>query len=180
MDLVVTGLVGFGGVLIGGALAGLIELWRQLLEGRAAARILRMEIQGNVTRATLSVAHSRSDIVLKDDAWKDLRVKVVPLLPEEFLLHLHTSYDGIFVVREHILEVDSDRSQAKTQVKDWTDSMLLHAAFLKQLQGRSRIAQLVDLLRGRPTFPPAVKGEIGMEEQLAERKKKLMEMFEGK
>ena len=180
MDLVVTGLVGLGGVLIGGALAGFIELWRQLLEGRAAARILRMEIQENVNRALLSVAHFRSDIALKDDAWKDLRAKVVPLLPEVFLLQLSISYDGMFVVRNWIdkAALKQERAKAIAQVREWTDNMMWHATFLIQLRQRRRIAQLVDLLLGRPTFPPPVKGEPGMEKQLSERKKKVMEMFE--
>jgi len=182
LDLVVTGLVGFGGVLIGGVLAGLIELWRQLLEGRAAARILRMEINENVNRAIQSVAYVRSDIALKDDAWKDLRAKVVPLLPEEFLLQLSTSYDMMFIVRNWIdkAALKQERDEAIAQVKEWTENMMWHATFLIQLRQRRRIAQLVDLLLGRPTFPRPAKGEPGMEKQLAERKKKIMEMFDRK
>ena len=178
MDLVITGLVGLGGVLVGGALAGLLDLWRQVSEGRAAARILRMEMQENVNRAILSVAQRRTDIALNDDAWKDLRIKVAPLMPEVVLLHLGIDYSAIFIVRDWISKAALRQNRAKAEVETWTNAMMLHSSFLMQLDGRSRIAQMVDLLLGRPTFPPRAEGEPGMEERLAERKKKLMEEFE--
>ena len=181
MDLVVTGLVGFGGVLIGGALAGLIELWRQLLEGRAAARIVRMEIQDNVNLAVLSVGHARSDVArFKDNAWRDLRVKLVPLLPEAALMHMGIYYGAVFIVEDWAAKASSGQSNAKGQVKEWIDEIMLDAALLKQLQGRSRLAQMVDLLLGRATFPTPAKGEPGMAKRLADRKKKVMDIFDGK
>ena len=179
MNLVITALVGFGGVLIGGALAGLIELWRQLLEGRAAARILRLEIQENVNRAGLSVTHLHSGIRLKYDAWRDVRVKVAPLLPEVVLGHLATGYGALFIVEDWISKIQQKQSQAKAEIWHWAEDMMLDSAFLLQLQRRSRIAQMVDLLLGKPTFPTPARGAPGMEEQLAERKKKLMERFRG-
>ena len=181
LDLIVTGLVGLGGVLVGGALAGLIELWRQLLDGRAAARIVRMEIQDNVNLAVLSVGHARSDVArFKDGAWRDLRVKLVPLLPEAALMHMGIYYGAVFIVEGWAAEASSGQSNAKVQIKEWIDEIMLDAALLKQVQGRSRLAQMADLLLGRATFPTPAKGQLGMDKQLADRKKKVMDIFEGK
>jgi len=180
VDVAVTGLVAFGGVLIGGALTGLIELWRQLLEGRAAARIVRMEIQENVNRAVLSVTHTQTGIKLKDDGWRDLRVKLAPLLPEEVLLHLASGYGAIFIAEDWITKITSKETAAKAEIKQWADNMMLDSGFLLQLERRSRPAQMCDLLFGRPTFPTPKHGEPNMKNELAEKKKQLFEMFEVK
>lgn len=180
MDVVVTGLVGFGGVLVGAALTGVIELWRQLLEGRAAARIVRMEIQDNANRCIQSVTHSRHDIRLKDDAWRDLRARLVPLLPEIVLQDLASGYGAIFIVEDWISKVQLMQNEVKDQLQQWVDNMTLHSGFLLQLERRSRFAQMLDLVFGRPTFPTPSKGKQGVEQLLEEKKQKLSEMFEAK
>ena len=177
MDIVVTGLVAFGGVLVGGALTGLIELWRQLLEGRAAARIIRMEIQDNANRCIQSIAHSRPDIRLKDDAWRDLRAKLAPLLPELVLQDLASGYGAMFIAEDWISKVQLKRDEAKAQVQQWVDSMMVHSSFLLQLEKRSRIPQMVDLLLGRPTFPTPGGGEQATRQLLEEKRRKLSELF---
>jgi len=57
--------------------------------------------------------------------------------------------------------------------------MSVHASLLMQIQRRRRLAQLIDLLLGRATFPPPVKGDRPPAEQLAEMKRKVFEEIEG-
>lgn len=178
MDILLTGLVGLTGVLVGGALTGVMDLWRQLIDGKSAARIIRMEIQENVNRAVQAINRSRPDIRLRDDGWKDLRVKLVPLLPDEVLLQMSSTYGAIFIVEEWISKIQQKPQEANTQIRQWIDNATLHAGFLIQLSRRSRVPQMVDLLLGKPTFPPPGKGERPAEERLAEMKKKLFEVYD--
>jgi len=173
VEVVVTGLVGLGGVMVGVALTGVIDLWRQLLDGRAAARIIRMEINENANRAVLSATHSHPGIRMRDDAWRDLRVKLAPLLPNAVLHHLATGYGAIFIVEDWVSKIQQKGDEAKAQIRQWAEAMMLDSSFLSQLEKRSRLTQMMDLLRGMPTFPPPVKGERPTKEQFAELRDKL-------
>jgi len=179
LDLVVTALVGFGGVIVGAALTGLIDLWRQLLDGRAAARIVRLEIQANVNRAVQSIDVGRADFRLADDAWKDLRVKLAPLVPDVVLNHISVGYVGIFIVEDWIRRLNQKPEEARANVRQWSEQMIIDSSFLIQLERRSRAAQMLDLLLGRPTFPTPNSGESRVEDELEEHKKKIFKQFEG-
>jgi len=163
------------GVLVGGLLTATLDLWRQVLSGRAAARVVRLEIHENINRCVQSVASQHPGIKLTDEAWRDLRVQLVPLLPDDAVLDISIGYGALFIVEDWISKIQQKHAEAKEQIQQWSNRMIIHVALLKQLESRSRLAQMVDLLLGRPTFPPPRTGAKPAEEQLAEMKRKLFE-----
>lgn len=178
MEVALGGIFVLVGVLVGAGLTGVLDLWRQVLSGRAAARIVRLEIQENINRCLLSMASRHPGIKLGNEAWRDLRVQLAPLLPDEAVLHISIGYGALFIVEDWITKIQLKYEEAREQIQQWSEQMIIHVALLKQLETRSRLAQMADLIRGRPTFPPRRKGEKPSEEQLAEMKQKLFEAME--
>ena len=178
MDVALGGIFVLTGVLVGAGLTAVLDLWRQVLSGRAAARIVRLEIHENINRCVQSVANRHPGIKLANEAWRDLRVQLAPLLPDEAVLDISIGYGALFIVEDWISKIQQKYDEAKGQIQQWSERMIIHVALLKQLENRSRLAQMADLLRGRPTFPPPRKGEKPSEEQLEEMKQKLFEAME--
>jgi hypothetical protein len=168
-------IIGFGGVLAGALLTGLVKTWGQVIDARSAASIIRMEIQDNMQRAVLAVTNSRTDIRLRDDAWKGHRLQLVPLLPREALHHLSVTYGAYWIMDDWIARCVEKPKEAKQEIETWFGNSGLDSGFLLRLCERSRLAQLFDVLLSRPTFPKPNKGEESAQEQLAELKAKAFE-----
>ncbi len=161
MNVAIGGAFALAGVVIGAVLAGIVELWRQVLNGRAAARIVRMEIQENAVRCKLyikagpaEIERTIQEVKLLDDAWKDLRVQLAPMLTDEALVGISTRYGALFIVEYWMRQFQTNLGEARSQVKQWLDGALIDAALLKQVEARPRLAQFIDLLMGRATWPP--------------------------
>jgi len=152
-----TFLVGLGGALIGALAVFGVELWRQVLEFRSAARVVEYELKANLNRCTLAISARRGDIDLLDEAWHDYRIKLAPLLPTEVYLAISTSYDAFFVLRHWISKLPTDEyAAAKREVEDWIGRAQLHPAVLIQIQRRKRASQVFDALFSRATWAPPV------------------------
>jgi len=175
-EAVVVAFVGFGGVLIGGLMTGVAQVWKQVVDSRSAAQIIRMELQDNVNRAALAVTHQRSDVRLHDDAWKGHRGQLVPLLPREVLLQMSTLNGACWIVDDWISRIAVKPKEAKAEIDQWVEGAALNATFLIQLTRRSRIAQMIEVILDRPTFPPAQKGKSAGKQSFAEMREKIMQM----
>lgn len=160
--LIATG-AALGGALIGVTGGFLLEFWRQVLNGRSAARIIRMEIQHNMNICLLCISLHKPDITLTGKAWSEHMMELAPLLPDEVLLNLSTSYGASFLVQNQIAAIADRPEQAEREIKTWLEPLKRHAGLLKQIEARRRVAQFIDLLLGRATFPPKVadsKGDV--------------------
>jgi hypothetical protein len=167
-------IIGFGGVLAGAVLTGLAQTWRHVVDSRSAAQIIRTEVQDNANRAALAIAHGRDDVRMRDDGWKGHRIQLIPLLPREVLLHMSVHYGACWIIDDWISRMATKPKEAKQQIDQWVEGALLDAAFLMQLGNRSRFAQMMDLILGRPTFPRGAKGKAGSKESFAEMREKVM------
>lgn len=154
--------VGFGGALLGALVGGLttalLEFWKQVLAGQAAARVVQYEIQENVNRCVQAINSRHPGVRLVDEAWKAHRLQLAPLLPREVYMQLATSYGAIFIVDEWVRRIESRFDESRCEIEQWLKPMTRHAALLLQVQARKRSAQFIDALLGRPTFPPPRSG----------------------
>jgi hypothetical protein len=167
LDVVVKGqslwptfLVGLGGALIGALAVFGVELWRQVLEFRSAARVIEYELKANLNRCTQAILARRGDVQLLDEAWRSHRVNLAPLMSADAYMGISTSYDAVFIVQDWIKKLPTDEFEAaKKQLQDWMGQTSLHPALLIQVQKRKRLSQIIDALLSRPTWAPPVKGE---------------------
>jgi hypothetical protein len=153
-----TFLVGLGGALIGALAVFGVELWRQVLEFRSAARVIEYELKANLNRCTQAILARRGDVQLLDEAWRSHRIKLAPLMPADAYMRISTSYDAIFIVQDWIRKLPTDQFEAaRKQLQDWMGQTSLHPALLIQVQKRKRLSQVTDALFSRPTWAPPVK-----------------------
>jgi hypothetical protein len=156
LDIALPAIFGLLGVVVGVLLTGLLELWRQVLAFRAAARVIRYEIEDNVAKCIVSLERRRPDIALLDDAWKAHRLQIAPLMPRQVYRDIALTYTGLFIVAEWLRKVPIGFEEASREVKESVDCMVAHSRFLSSVERRSRIAQFLDALLARPTYPPRV------------------------
>ena len=159
MDIALPAIFGLIGVAVGAGLTALLELWRQVLAFRAAARVIRYEINDNVEKCILAIEKRRPDMQLVDEAWKAHRLHLAPLLPQEVYMQMAASYGAVFIVHEWLQRIPGRFDDSSRQIKQWMDQMMIHSTLLLQVERRRRGAQFLDALLARPTFPPPVTGK---------------------
>lgn len=156
MDTALPAIFGLAGVLVGALLTGLLDLSRQVLVFRAAARVIRYEIEDNAAKCIVAVERRRSHIALLDDAWRMHRLQLAPLIPQEVYRNMALTYTSLFIVGEWLRRLPADFDQASREIKEAVDEMAHHSRFLSRVERRSRAAQFLDALLARPTYPRGV------------------------
>ena len=159
MDIALPAIFGFVGVLVGALLSALLELWREVLAFRAAARVVRYEIMENLTKCELAVTNRRADVELVDEAWRAHRLQLAPFLPQEVYMQMAASYGAVFVVREWLQRMPERFDDSRREIRQWMGQLITHSTLLLQVERRKRGAQFLDALLARPTFPPPVRGK---------------------
>ena len=152
MDIVVTGLVGFGGVLIGGALTAVFELWRRVLDGIAAGRLVRMELVDNRSMVEVALA-GKKGVRLSDQAWRDQRLSLAPLLTEVELGRLWRDI-GLTGHQQEIIEIleqqhGENPKPLSNELLEWKDALRERGRELRALEGKRKLALMWRLLRGQ-------------------------------
>lgn len=182
------GSFGLFGVLVGSALGGVLEIWRTTLSARAAARVIRSEIQDNGNKCQLAITFRDGDLELTDRAWHELRVQIGQVVPEHAFLLMNTGYGSMFLIKRRLRTIQSDYARAKAELEDWVIRMMDYSSLLAQIETRSRFAQMADLLLGHQTYPGGksnpIKERLERPETIgtsadSEMKKAIDETFEG-
>src|ERR1700674_771897 len=105
MGLLITGLIGLLGVTVGAFLNFVMEVWRVVLGGRAAARVVRLEMQANANKCIQAIHSRDGSIRLSETGWLAHREQLANVLPEAAFLHVSTGYDAMFIVQQRIAEI---------------------------------------------------------------------------
>jgi hypothetical protein len=134
-----------------------------------------MEMQDNANRAALAVFSNRDDVRMRDEGWKGHRLLLVPLLPQEVLLHMSVTYGACWIIDDWISRLSAKPKEAKEQVEQWIENVMLDSTFLIQLTKRWRFVQMIDLLLDRPTFRRGGKSNEGTREQFRDMRKRIMD-----
>jgi hypothetical protein len=159
LEIALPAIFGLVGVLVGALLSALLELWRQVLDFRAAARVVRYEIMENLTKCGLAVSNRWPNAELSDEAWRAHRLQLAPLFPDEVYDKVARDYGGVLVVQNWLGQVAERFDEAAPQIIQWMDQMRTDFALLLQVERRRRAAQFLDAMLARPTSPPPVRGD---------------------
>jgi len=149
MDIVATFLVGFGGVLVGGALAGFLELWRRGLDGQAAARLIRIETVENRVNVERAVKYGHRGERVARHAWNDYRLAVTPFLDELQIMQIAESYSLVDKVNERWFE--ALKTGGRTPLNKWVDRLREDGRILRGVEIQSSLKLALRLLKGRRT-----------------------------
>ena len=148
----VVGIFTLLGVLLGGTLTALFEIWRRALDARSAARVVRMETIENRASALATLEEARLEYRLEDSAWLTHRLAVAQILDGQTFSALHHAYGFIGVAQHEMRELGRARRGEET-LRHWADDLTMLISLLAQVE-RMRIWRLMWSVLGNP--PPVV------------------------
>ena len=151
------------GAVVGGTVAGLLELWRQVVAGLAASRILRIELSTNATVIDFLlnpvIEREVMNVDFQDDAWLQLRIAVAPLLSESDLGYLQATYSAIPMYRglaATLRETGSDQ-RSEQNLAAWKRQIGLAKAKLREMERTGRYRLFWRLLGPQPKDSPVLE-----------------------
>ena len=156
-EIAVVCAVGFGGALLGALVGGvttaLLELWKQVLAGQAAARVIWGEMLNNAAKVRLALDGWEGDMSLADDAWRQHALAVAPLLSQVEFSCLSREIGFLRQAEMWIglLPRPDAEKQAREHLQIWKDDLSARMEELTQVESRSRVLLLVKLLFGPRT-----------------------------
>jgi hypothetical protein len=150
-------LTGLIGTLVGAFVVFVSELWRQVLNGKAAARLIYVESHQNALLCDWAAdGHHYSS--LSDRVWQSHSVHVIPLLTNEASQITLAAYFAAPETQQMIQEV----VEGQTEAGAGANSLKIHsldfqkaAYWMYEIENKSRLKLLFELLRGRPALPSA-------------------------
>jgi len=151
-----SGIFALGGVLIGAVLALVIEVWKRVLDGQAAARVIRVEMVENRVIATGYLQHGTvvdGTGVFDATAWNAYRLVMAPLLTEMQLADISACYAR----QDRIMQEMLSRHATPKPVQDWVASSMAVGKNLRAIEGGSRTRLLLAQFFGKRT---ATKDDI--------------------
>lgn len=150
--------VGFLGVVVGAASVFVLEHWRQVISFRAAAKVVRFEIDENVRRASRAIHDGRVGVAtFLDEAWGTHRADLVALLDESTAQQVSAVYYRMFIMQNLVGTFPTRFDESKLEIEPWIGELVSTSSAMKQVEGRPRLFQLRDALFARPTFSTAAK-----------------------
>jgi hypothetical protein len=157
------------GAVVGALAVFLAELWRQVLEGVSAARIIYAEVTNNSSICD-QAAEGMVYRSLSADVWQEHATKVVPLLTDEAAKSIAIVYLGIPMAQQLLSAIlqgaKPDKEQLKDIGRDFRKAELwIQHIFLK----KSRLRLLHELTLGRVTGPTEKRIDQVLDEEDAGR-----------
>jgi hypothetical protein len=138
-------LAALGGATVGGLITWLFALWRTVVEGQAAARAIRFELTGNVAELELASKGNWQGIELLDEAWRQHRLAVAPLLNEVELGLLWRDVSGISRIRR-LLQAPLGTSGVGQALMNWEAALISRRLDLRKIESRSRWALVIRMI----------------------------------
>jgi hypothetical protein len=145
------------GTLVGAFVVFISELWRQVLAGKAAARLIYVESHQNALLCNWA-ADEQFYRSLSDSVWQAHSVHVIPLLTSEASERIVIAYLGVPTAQQTIEAVATSQTEAAGVVNELNDHALdfrKAAYWMHVIEKKSRLKLLFELLRGRPALPSA-------------------------
>ena len=142
------------GAVVGGGMTFLIELWRQVVTGLAASKVIRSELTQNVTAVDYAKRREGLETQLTDLAWRELRTSVAPLVSESVLTYLASDYGFIGQAQAfaHVLYSTGPDATSEQNLEYWRQRLVISGANLLEIEMTSRFK-----LFWRLIFPPQYK-----------------------
>ena len=154
-EIAVVAGVGFGsallGALAGGLTTSLLEMWKQVLGGIDAARVIRYEMFINSSNLEMLMEGKIPGTTLTDDAWRAHRLALAPLLSESEMFYLCREQGFLPVAQQMVGQLSNPMNvgAARKNLQDWISSLKQRTYELAQLECRSRTQLFLKALRGR-------------------------------
>ncbi|MBI4301737.1 MAG: hypothetical protein HY664_03940 [Chloroflexi bacterium] len=172
---------GLVGVILGAVLASMFELWRRVLDGQAAARVIRMETADNRYRIELVLNKNFHWENLKTSAWETYRLIVAPFLEELEFHNLNRSYSLDQIPRmlsadeknARMQQISFPTSKTRKQLEDWLEQTRGLGKRLRRIEATNPWRLVVTLLTSRKV---ATEEEIRKEFRLEENEQKTDEV----
>lgn len=155
-----------GGVVLGGMLTAVFELWRRVLDAQSAARVIRMETAENRAKMALALQGKTGDPP-QDAAWLQHRITLAPVLGEEELSDLYRDYSVIgqtLLFLRHLHESGEASPRANLHFRQWHKALCERAELLRTIECSSRCKLLWRLLFPKKLDPTAMASEEGEED----------------
>jgi hypothetical protein len=150
-------LAGLIGTLVGAFVVFVAELWKQVLHGKAAARLIYVESHQNALLCEWA-AHGKFYGSLSDSVWQAHSVHVIPLLTSEASKITVIAYLGVPTAQQTIgllRSVKPEPRPSSNELRDHSLDFQKAAYWMHVIETKSRLKLLFELFRGRPTLPSA-------------------------
>ena len=155
------------GALVGALMVFVAELWRQILAGKAAARLIRVELHSN-SLICEQMAKGYAHRYLSDAIWQAHSVEVVPLLTSEAVETTATAYLGL-PLTNHLIDELVELGQEAAVGADIATDLESHsmdfrkaAYWMYAVESKGRFRTLIELLRNRIVQHPGEMVEKGV------------------
>lgn len=162
-EIAVVAVVGFGsavfGALVGGVTTALLEVWKQVLAGVAAARVIRYEMFDIVTNVNMVLVGKGEDVTLPDDAWKAHRLALAPLLSESQMYYLWREHALLPQAQNlmrrvgHVSGPPRVDEGEREELRTWISDLTRRNNELQEVECRNQICLWLSLLLRSLLFP---------------------------
>lgn len=153
------------GTVIGALVVFLSELWRQVLNGKAAARLIYVESHQNALMCDWA-ANREFYRPLSDHMWQAHSVQITPLLTNEASQLVSVAYLGTPAAQlkiDSLAKRETDATDAANELQTHSISFQQAAHWMYAVENKSRSRLLLEILTGRPRLPSANEIERGIE-----------------
>lgn len=168
--MMIAGGSAFFGAMVGAFSSALLELWRQIVSGLAASRVIRSELTENMTIAGVALDraedHNREthglEVRFRDQAWLQLRTAVAPLLDASALTYVAAIYSFMPQSQRFadILISTGPDVTSSANLKTWQRNLNLASMHLIEMEASGRHILFWRLLRPqRVEIPSLEEGE---------------------
>ena len=148
--------VGFGSALLGALVGGLttlmLEVWRRVLDGVSAARLIRMELLRIRTTIEAFLDGRGAALTLADSSWQSSAVAVAPLLNEVELSDLYRGFAFLPEIDRFAKLLREDASDIREKVTGelvlWRDELGQISKILYQVESRAKMSHMWRILVG--------------------------------
>jgi len=168
--IVATLAVGFGAATIGALSIFALEVWRQILDFRGAARVVQYEMYANALSIGAAVKFRPEFLEIADDGWQTSRVTLALLLSEGNYRELAAAYSVAPLLRQLLRDLlrmdDSAKTEAHETLTHIGNGLLRSMGNLEESTSKSRIRLFIDALLGRTAQATAASPAVTMNDLL--------------
>jgi len=158
-------LAALGGALVGAMMVFVAELWRQVLAGKAAARLIYVESHKNGLMCDWAIEEGTRYLPLSDAEWRTHSVHVVPLLTADASKVVASTYLAVPASQQlinELLDLPSNAQGDGAKLEEHSRDFRKVSSGMYEIEKKGRFELLVELLLDRPK----VLSETEIEERL--------------
>ncbi|MDI6858165.1 MAG: hypothetical protein QME71_07640 [Dehalococcoidia bacterium] len=149
IEITVTLIVGFGAALLGSLAVWLFTVWKTVVDGQAAARVIRYELLLNTAKVDLALAGKTGDLNLSDEGWRSHRLAVALLVPESEWFELCRDVGFMAQAQLWIDTLVNGKAQgiARQHLEIWQSDLHDRRKVLSDIEYSGRLPLMLRLLK---------------------------------